>query len=230
MTDNSHETSPLLLEADIPSDVIICASSKEQFIQQHTLPFRQQIKWEIQKQAGIAFPTLQSMVITKIPWLISLRFVGGIGAEELAAAALATTLCNVTGYSISVGLSSALSTLSAQAKGELTSRMTTAKRTNNNDPVSSDEEHHPKEDEPILPLVFLYRGMLVQLVFVVPIGIWWICGIKDFLISVGQTETLAAMTEVSILSCLVECGILERHQDGWGRDFPKSFTPCFILL
>lgn len=59
------------------------------------------------------------MLLYKFPWLISLRFVGGIGAEELAAAALAATLCNVTGLSLSVGLSSALTTLTGQARGDL---------------------------------------------------------------------------------------------------------------
>ena len=66
-----------------------------------------------------AGPALMSMLLYRFPWLISLRFVGDIGAQELAAAALATTLCNVTGLSLSVGLSSALSTLAGQARGHL---------------------------------------------------------------------------------------------------------------
>ena len=51
--------------------------------------------------------------------MISLHFVGRMGHEALAAAALATTLCNITGMSSSVGLSSALMTLSGQARGHL---------------------------------------------------------------------------------------------------------------
>ena len=83
---------------------------------------------EMVVQSETALPALQSMVFTKIPWFISLRFVGGMGAPQLAAAALATTLCNVTGMALSDGLSSALSTLSGQAKGELVSRMLHDKR------------------------------------------------------------------------------------------------------
>lgn len=44
-------------------------------------------------------------------------FVGHIGALELAAATLSTTFCNVTGFSIAVGLLTAMDTLSSQAYG-----------------------------------------------------------------------------------------------------------------
>ena len=47
---------------------------------------------------------------------------GSIGSTELAAAALATTLCNVTGMSLSVGLGSAITTLTGQARGQLLAR------------------------------------------------------------------------------------------------------------
>ena len=63
---------------------------------------------EVKEQFKTSWPTLLGMILYKVPWLISLRFVGALGAEELAAAALATTLCNVTGLSLSVGLSSAM--------------------------------------------------------------------------------------------------------------------------
>ena len=65
--------------------------------------------WEEWKQQfKTSWPTLCSMIMYKLPWLISLRFVGALGAEELASAALATTLFSITGLSLSVGLSSAL--------------------------------------------------------------------------------------------------------------------------
>ena len=112
-----NEESPLMMEEQY-SSFPTSPKEKETF----------RIQTEVLEQLKTAFPTLQSMVLTKIPWLISLRFVGGIGSNELAAAALATTLCNVTGLSFSVGLSSALSTLSGQAKGELLSRSNTQKQ------------------------------------------------------------------------------------------------------
>ncbi len=62
--------------------------------------------WELSEQSKTSLPSMLGMLLYKVPWLISLRFVGKLGSEELAAAALATTLCNVTGMSLSVGLSS----------------------------------------------------------------------------------------------------------------------------
>lgn len=159
---------------------------------------------ELLDQLDTALPTLQGMVFTKIPWLISLRFVGGIGAHELAAAALATTLCNVTGLSLSVGLSSALSTLSGQAKGELVSRMLHEKRRRVSFDLAAGEEGgiglgeettNSQNDEPITPVIFFWRGMVIQLSVVIPIAIWWLFGVKDVLIALGQAELLSTMTE-----------------------------------
>jgi len=161
-------------------------------------------KIELSKQLEIALPTLQSMVLNRIPWIISLRFVGEIGAEELAATALATTLFNVTGLSLSYGLSSAMTTLAGQAKGQLIFRSKHKKQQRVIfDSTAAEENHSSSEhyssrdnnDEPLMPLVFLYRGMLIQLYLITPVGLWWIYGIKDVLIALGQTELLSDMTE-----------------------------------
>jgi MATE family multidrug resistance protein len=144
---------------------------------------------EISEQMATALPTLQSMVLTKLPWLISIRFVGGLGTNELAAAALATTLCNVTGLSFSVGLSSALTTLSGQAKGNLLAR---GRQNGKNDLESCDSENN---QEPLTPLVYLFRGLVIQLAIVIPIGMWWINGTESSLISLGQEDTIANMTD-----------------------------------
>jgi hypothetical protein len=172
--------------------------------------FLRRVKMEIREQMGTALPTLQTMILMRIPWFISLRFVSEIGSEELAAAALATTLWNVTGLSLSVGLSSALTTLAGQAKGELFSRAFHEKRrrVSFGQEESTTEFTAPKENntEPLKPLMFLYRGMLIQLFAVIPFGLWWIFGIKDVLIALGQHEVLAAMTEVSVVQNLVWAG------------------------
>jgi hypothetical protein len=55
-----------------------------------------------------------NMVCFRVPWMISIMFVGRLGEVELASCAMATTLANVTGMSVLQGLSSAQSTLSAQ--------------------------------------------------------------------------------------------------------------------
>jgi MATE family multidrug resistance protein len=174
---------------------------------------------EIQEQLKTVFPTLVGMLIYRMPWLISLRFVGGIGEDELAAAAFANSLCNMTGMALSVGLSSAMTTLTAQSRGHLQARQqsTEEKSDNNNgeielasllnegeDPVTSQavEEGVPappsksEEQQQLLPLVYLYRGLFIQLLFVVPISCWWLYGVKPVLMLLGLGEKLSTMTEV----------------------------------
>lgn len=72
---------------------------------------------EARNQAGLALPVSLSMVCNRVMSLTSVAFVGRLGPVPLAAAALATTLGNVTGNSIMVGLASAVSTLGGQAFG-----------------------------------------------------------------------------------------------------------------
>lgn len=128
-------------------------------------------------------------------WLISIRFVSGIGANELAAAALATTLCNVTGLSFSVGMSFALTTLTGQAKGELKSRSSQGDVEGVGKGVGKSFAEEECNKEPLTPLVYLFRGLVVQLSLVIPIGIWWMTGTENVLISLGQHSVIASMTD-----------------------------------
>lgn len=181
---------------------------------------------ELRLQLRTSVPATLSMILYRLPWLLSLSFVGAIGSKELAAAALATTLCNVTGMSLSVGLSSALSTLAGQARGELMARsggLQTIKRRDEAwssvkklvacdeltplssskpesdfsfDDSNNDDVPNQQEDlSPILPLVYLYRGIFIQLAFVIPVGCYWLHGLKPLLIYLGQGEELSTMTE-----------------------------------
>ena len=201
---------------------------------------------EFKTQSNIAIPTTIGLIFYKLPWMISLHFVGAIGAKELAAAALATSLCNVTGMSLSVGLSSAITTLAGQARGhllklglerrspkmkrkrksDLTYVDISEEKKNNSDlrrfyesentplikdddlEIANDEfgidyngDHYGdihealEEDESsLLPLVFLYRGLIIQLGIVIPIGLWWISGIEPMLLYLGQSVELSKMT------------------------------------
>ena len=170
---------------------------------------------ELLAQMQTAMPAMTGMIINKVPWLLSLRFAGNIGSSELAAVALATTLCNVTGMSLSVGLSSAMSTLTGQARGQAKHRGQlrrkqeqtkliddTAQRMHD-DMIDTMETNTdcilelPMDDTiPILPLVYLYRGLFIQLMFVLPVGIWWIVGIQRILLHLGQGNELSVMTEM----------------------------------
>src|SRR5210317_1134131 len=69
-------------------------------------------------QVKIAVPVGVNMVASTVRDFITLAFLGRLGQSvELAAAALAGTLMNMTGKSIIVGLSTAVNTLAGQAYG-----------------------------------------------------------------------------------------------------------------
>jgi len=74
---------------------------------------------DVHSQMKISVPTSVSLLLYKIPWLISLHFVGQLGPDELAAATLATTVCNITGMSICLGMRSAILTLGSQTIGRI---------------------------------------------------------------------------------------------------------------
>jgi multidrug resistance protein, MATE family len=54
----------------------------------------------------------------------------------------------------------------------------------------------PDKTIPISTLVYLYRGLFIQLMFVLPVGVWWFVGVKSILLHLGQGEELSAMTEI----------------------------------
>jgi multidrug resistance protein, MATE family len=176
---------------------------------------------ELQIQLRTSIPAIIGMVINKIPWLLSLHFAGNLGTQELAAAALATTLCNVTGMSLSVGLSSALSTLTGQSRGNTATKsrtledlespvrqvtntkwegeaLLTTQSDQNTEHYGSQESNvsHTVQEEfaPNGPMIYLLRGTFIQLLFVIPVGLWWIHGTQDILISLGQEHRRAIMT------------------------------------
>ena len=68
-------------------------------------------------QLRLALPVSLSMICNRVMSLTSVAFVGHLGSLPLAGAALATTLGNVTGNSVMVGMASACSTLGGQAFG-----------------------------------------------------------------------------------------------------------------
>jgi len=175
--------------------------------------FYQRVKDELLLQWKTSIPASLNAMGNSLPWLISIAFVGRIGAKELAAAALATSICNVTGLSLSMGLSSAVTTLTGQSKGDMMQRRQRLKerRVCDNKNISKPIDTYesiPKEDKtqinanmkwetiyPMTPKTYLYRGFFIQILFVLPVGIYWIYGIKQALLSLGQDETISEMAQ-----------------------------------
>ena len=51
-------------------------------------------------------------------------------------------------------------------------------------------------EEPLQPLIFMYRGMFVLGLVIVPISVWWLVfGTKPFLLYLGQDIEIATMTQ-----------------------------------
>jgi multidrug resistance protein, MATE family len=106
----------------------------------------------------------------------------------------------------SEGFSSALTTLAGQARGDWLAKKPNSTETEGEEkglltPSTTDDANYGStqntgnDDEALPTLVFLYRGMFIQFLLVIPIGVWWIVGIKPILIALGQSELLSSMTE-----------------------------------
>ncbi|GMI16193.1 hypothetical protein TrLO_g12938 [Triparma laevis f. longispina] len=125
---------------------------------------------------SISLPVTLNMIFYRLPWLASLHFVGNLDLLEglgspLAAAALASTIANVTGLSIVIGLSSSLSTLSSQSFGHL---------------QNSSSSQLPQ---------FLTTGLTVHYLFTIPIALMWLTELPyKALIALGQPEVLSRNT------------------------------------
>ena len=147
-------------------------------------------------------------------------------ADELAASGLAQSLANITGLSIAAGLSAALTTLAGQAHGIVKKYPVTNLSDDDVDtPLllnsgdgsvnynqdgevpqlllsSSDggEEGNPQCALPSFSrsaTTYFMRGVFVQFVFAIPIGLYWMIGVKPLLVALGQDGNVASLVEVS---------------------------------
>lgn len=72
---------------------------------------------EAKRLLSLAGPLVASCILQNVVQLVSVMFVGHLGELPLAGASLASSLANVTGFSLLVGMASALDTLCGQAFG-----------------------------------------------------------------------------------------------------------------
>ncbi|KAK9848244.1 hypothetical protein WJX84_010197 [Apatococcus fuscideae] len=115
---------------------------------------------------SLGFPVFAALAANRGLSTISLSFVGKIGSSELAAAGLATSLANVTGDSVLVGISSAMQTLCGQAFGAKA-----LKEVGN----------------------WWQRAVLILWVTCIPISLlWWF--MQPLLLLIGQEAQVAYMT------------------------------------
>ncbi|PKU73923.1 MATE efflux family protein DTX1 [Dendrobium catenatum] len=84
---------------------------------------RREVLAEVRKQLYLAGPLITSSLLLKIMQVISVMFVGHLGELSLAGASMATSFAGVTGFSLMVGMGSALETLCGQSFGAKKYRM-----------------------------------------------------------------------------------------------------------
>ncbi|XAR52475.1 hypothetical protein NMG60_11020583 [Bertholletia excelsa] len=79
--------------------------------------FRAEVFEEAKRQAGLAGPLIAVSLLQYSLQVISIMFVGHLGNLPLSGASLATSFASVTGFSVLLGIGSALETLCGQAYG-----------------------------------------------------------------------------------------------------------------
>ena len=120
---------------------------------------------EIYAQIKLASPVSFTFLLKKSIDIVSVIFVGHFSAEKyLSGAGLATVTANVTGNSLLVGLSGALSTFCSEANGA--------------------------KDYEALNLA-LQRGILIALMLCIPISALWLNSYQ-LMVSMGQEASIAA--------------------------------------
>lgn len=171
----------------------------------HTSTFQN----ELNELLRTSLPTTADMVLGQVSRIITLSFVGNIGVQEMAAAALATSINNVTGCSIAFGFASAVATLTGQAKGRMLdieaqaaerreekenqclSSLSTLLTDNSNGEDEKSSEAAPE----ILPSTYLFRAIFVHLLFALPVASSWLYGLKPVLIWLKQEEVVSDMAQ-----------------------------------
>ena len=83
------------------------------------VPSSSSISWwsEVRAQLIMSGPVMLTFLTRKSVDVVSVVFVGHLGAEYLSAAGIASVTANVSGHSMVIGLAGALSTICSQAYG-----------------------------------------------------------------------------------------------------------------
>ncbi|KAF8692061.1 hypothetical protein HU200_039923 [Digitaria exilis] len=119
---------------------------------------------EAKRLLRLAGPLVASCILQNVVQLVSVMFVGHLGELPLAGASLASSLANVTGFSLLAGMASALDTLCGQAFGA--------------------------RQYGFLGL-YKQRAMLVLALACVPISVVW-ANAGQILVLIGQDHDIAA--------------------------------------
>ncbi|KAK1363630.1 Protein DETOXIFICATION [Heracleum sosnowskyi] len=118
---------------------------------------------EIKKVSYIALPMVVTTVSQNLLAIINIMMIGHLGELALSGSAIATSLANVTGFSLMVGMSGALETLCGQAYGA--------------------KQYH-------MIGTYTYAAIISLFLVCIPISILW-CFTEKFLTVIGQDPLIS---------------------------------------
>ncbi|KAM6593603.1 hypothetical protein CsatA_001306 [Cannabis sativa] len=125
---------------------------------------RKEIVEEVKKQLWLAGPLISVSLLQFCLQMISVMFVGHLGELTLSGASMATSFASVTGFSLLMGMASALDTLSGQSYGA--------------------KQYH-------MMGILMQRAILVLVVVSIPLAVIW-ANTEPILVTLGQDPAIAA--------------------------------------
>ncbi|KAI3844287.1 hypothetical protein MKW92_023034 [Papaver armeniacum] len=141
---------------------------------------------EVKKQLWLSGPLITVNLLQFCIQLISVMFVGHLGELSLSGASMATSFATVTGFSLLMGMASALDTLCGQSYGA--------------------RQYH-------MLGIHMQRGMFVLLLVSIPLA-FVLANTGRILIAVGQDPEISAEAGVYaryMIPCLFGYGLLQCH-------------------
>ncbi|KAJ8773053.1 hypothetical protein K2173_028230 [Erythroxylum novogranatense] len=149
---------------------------------------RKEIIDEVKKQLWLAGPLVAVNLLQYCLQIISVMFVGHLGELSLSGASMATSFASVTGFSLLLGMASALDTFCGQSYGA--------------------RQHH-------MLGIYTQRAMLVLCLVSIPLALIW-ANTRSILAALGQDEDIAIQAGIyarffiptifayGLLQCLVK--------------------------
>jgi len=149
----------------------------------------------------ISWPVIVTFILELLPSSVNVMAVGRLGENELASVSLANLFCNVTGYTVGMGIATAMDTLCSQVYGA-----------NNKKGLG----------------VILQRALLIEFVISLPICILWYFS-EPVLLLLGQDEKVAELAgtycKVMIFGLypLFVYEVLKKYLQAQGIVLPQMF-------
>ncbi|CAK8534216.1 unnamed protein product [Lathyrus sativus] len=169
---------------------------------------RRELVQEVKKQLWLSGPLISVSLLNFGIDLISVMFVGHLGALTLSGASMATSFATVTGFSLLAGMASALDTLCGQSYGAKQYRMLG---------------------------VHTQRAMFIITIFAIPLAIIW-ANTRSILILLGQDPEIATEAGSYVMLMipglfgygLIQC--LNRFLQSQNIVFPMMFSAVVTTL